>query len=245
MKKISSFIIFSLFIILIGCNQKKHENYFGDFLEKDYGYISKKIGIEILKKLNEKQKINLHFLDLKKTDTIGKYYKKDNYGNYIFFITDVINEETFPSYYLLEINKDGEILQKEKYYSVYNPCCWNNYYNTLGKKNNFYYLKDCGSGSGFCSTQYYIFKEITPQKKLNPIIINSFCGMCELQNNKIIKCLLSSKVDFKNDSLIVHYSLIKKTETQTLSSHHFNVKYYQKDNFWRATDSTEIKKLCL
>lgn len=76
MKKISSFIIFSLFIILIGCNQKKHENYFGDFLEKDSGYISKKIGIEILKKLNEKQKINLHFLDLKKTDTIGKYYKK-------------------------------------------------------------------------------------------------------------------------------------------------------------------------
>lgn len=252
MKKITLTIFLLILTSFLWSNQqlkdltfrKKNENLFS----KDSGYIQKKDALSLLLKLNMNDTIDLDYIKLKDNDTIGKYYKKENSQNYYACITDIINPKYYPSHFILEVNPKGEILKNERYTNGFYLCCWKNEFEGFTKLNDYYFLKTCGTGSGFCSSEIYVFKEIIPQEKLNPILTSMFNGMCESYKNKILSCTLTSRIESKASSLVLHYKynkgfITKSQKFKIKSTEIFDVEYIQKENNWIALDSTKLNQI--
>jgi hypothetical protein len=225
-------------------NNKIDKNVFA----KDSGYIVKKDGVSLLLKLNANDTIDLDFRKLNDNDTIGKFYKKENSENYYACLTDIINAKYYPSHFILELNANGEILKKERYINGFYLCCWKNEFEGFTKLNDFYIFKTCSTGSGFCSSEIYVFKEITSQENLNPILLNMSLGMCEPYKNKFLSCKLTSRIEAKPNSLVLHYKydkgvFAKSKKFKTKMTENFDVEYVTKDNNWTALDSTKLNQI--
>lgn len=215
---------------------------------KDSGYILKKEGINLLLKLNSSDSIDLDFKKIEDNDTIGKFYRKEDSQNYFACVTDIINSKYNPSHFILELNSNGEILKSERYTNGFYLCCWKNEYEGFTKLSDFYILKTCGTGSGFCSSQIYVFKEIISQNNLNPILLNMSLGICEAYKNTFLSCNLSSKIEVKSNSLVLHYKYNKGVFTKSQKfkvkkTENFDVEYVTKNNNWIALDSTKLNQL--
>lgn len=249
MKKISVILLVSFFTIFSLGNQSypnKKDDFEINLLDKDSGYVLIKDGVKILVELNKNDTIDLEFTKLNQSDTIGKYYKKVNSRNYILYLNDIINPGLAPSQFIIELDSNGNILRSERYINGFYLCCWRNKFDGFGRSNDFFYMKSCGTGSAFCSTQLYIFKEITPQDSLDPIIKSVFNGMCESNGKKWLACILESTFKTTDSSVIFKYvykSGVSKNSKKYKKIEKFDVEYHLKNNVWIPNDSTKISQI--
>lgn len=95
-------------------------------LSNDFGYLNKSEGIDILDKIKMSSKADKGWEIIKQNDTVGKYFKSKETGNYILCIIDVQNKLEFETHILIELKKRGKtsfmVVAKERYLHGNYPC---------------------------------------------------------------------------------------------------------------------------
>jgi hypothetical protein len=214
-------------------------------LSQDSGFILKKDGLRFLLSVAITDTSGSGWSQAKDNDTIGRFYKVKQTGNFFVCTIDLSKRNSFETHLLLEIKADGTVLKNERFFHGNYSCCWHNYYEGFNKIGDFFCIKTCVTGSGYCGTHIYIFKEIKPQEKQNSIVQSywsSFSGDGLSQN-------LNSTIEWNNDYLLMHYELEKGkfdekyTNFRVKRTDKFDVKYILKNAIWIATDSTKLREL--
>jgi len=225
---------------------KINTNSFRLKLSDDYGYIRKNEGLKFLLSNNLTDTLKSYWYQITDNDTIGKYYKKDNSKEYIICLIDLTAKITFETHLLMTINSEGNLIKSERFYHGNYPSCWSNRFEGFKKIGNLYFLKVCGTGSGYSSSKIYIFREIKPQTEQNPIVEGYWSSF----SNDGLSEYLTSEMEIKNNYILMHYRIEKgelklndNFKPKTIKK--FDVKYILVNNKWMATDSSELKKLMI
>lgn len=246
-------IFFGLIALSISCNRQINHTAKSKLPERfvaDSGYILKQEGIALLLKVKGNDTIDVNNSDLKDTDTIGKYYKTKT-GNYIACVLDIIHPNQNSHPVLFEYTPNGKILKHENFYSGNYLCCWDNNYGGFQKHGNYYSIKTCVTGSGYCQGLLNIFKHLEPQSNFE-ITENLWSSICVFQPDEApaLACSLTSTMSIKSDTVTMHYKLKhiafegKDDEIEKVkSTEFFDIKYTKKQTGWIAVDSTNISKI--
>ncbi|WP_212005051.1 hypothetical protein [Chitinophaga sp. HK235] len=171
------------------------------------------------------------------TDTFGKYYRQPD-GNIMACLLDVGSE----THLLTEITTDDSIVKAERYIHWNYPCCWRNF-DGFVKHGDYYCLKICRTGSGYCSSNAYIFKNIQPQDSMSYIMqsyFDSFGG-----GGPDCPWVVTSKRLIKGDSILMQYQVNELAMSDTIEviggTTTFEVTFFKDKEKWRPTDSTFLK----
>ena len=215
----------------------------------DSGYILKKEGISILLKIESNDTIDTNYSTLKDTDTIGKYYKTKN-GNYLACVLDIIHPIRNASPVLIEYTPKGKIINTENYYGGMYLCCWKNNYEGFKRLGDYYSIKTCGTGSGFCSGNIYLFKELEPQYKSIPLTAWSRFCVYQAEGKPALACSITSKMSIKLDTVTMHYKLktLKPDESEdvnfnVVNTDFFDIKYVKRQAGWETLDTINLSRI--
>ncbi len=219
-----------------------------DIFAADSGYVfkDKAVALQIramfkdVKPSADNDSVDINGSRYNTTDTIGKFYRHHN-GNYIVCTKNIILVDQIEVHFVMEVEPDGNILRNEFFYDGMHLCCWDNMRDGFIRKDNYYFLKECGTGSGYCSTELYIFKELVSKDSLKPLNINYF--MAPGIDDRAYQ--LQSDYTLHHNTLTVHYVLEKLKDTKrgykVRNRKKFTIEYLEKQGNWTATDSTKLK----
>lgn len=241
-------------ILLMSCNEHSDNNQINPdnnqsisdklILSSDSGFVTKKMGLSFLLSNNLTDTSEFFWNQIVESDTIAKYYQIIDNGNYIYCTIELSKEYSFRTNLLIELTKEGEIVRIERFFHGNNPCCWKNYYEGFHKYGEYFGIKICGTGSGYCASYLFLFKDIISQdsQKAIPLRFWSYCG-------GQAQCF-NSAMEIEKDILRMHYKLedgilddssnFKVTNTKT-----FEVKYFFRDKVWNTNDSLKFEGLDL
>lgn len=212
-------------------------------LSKDSGFVTKKIGLPFLIAHQLTDTIGTYWKDyIKDSDTIGKYYKIQETGHFYYCTIDR-QPDDFETHLILELNQDGKLLQSERFFHGHYHCCWENRYEGFQKYGDYLGIKTCSTGSGFCATHLYLFKNLVPQDSLESVLIDYWEAMGGEDRNPRS---LSSSLTISKDVLLVHYKLeegkiVNDTRFKVQKTRRFDVPYIHKNHQWLPQDSTMFK----
>ncbi len=209
----------------------------------DSGYINKKEGLQFLLSNSLSDTANSAWYLMKETDTIGKYYKVNESGNFYLCLIDYSNRYTFETHLIIEVNPSGDVLESERFRHGNYPCCWRNYYDGFNKYGEYFGIITCGTGSGYCASHLYLFKQLISQDEQKSIPEDYWsCG----PNGEFHS--LNSTMEFQQGNLIMHYKLdygkmSLKGKNKVKKTKSFDAIYTFKDNKWTTNDSTKLRDL--
>ena len=223
-------------------------------LTGDSGFITKDIGLEFLlsNSLTDTIPNSSAWYLFKQNDTIGKYYRMEN-NNYIMCLIDYGSQKEywFETHIVMEIGAKGELVKSERFFHGNYPCCWNNAYEGFSKYGNFFGIQICGTGSGFCSSDLYLFKEITPQDSISSIPFS-----CYVMIDDVIATFhtfYTLSVELKKDVLIINYILKEGTEQSNKKKGNntykvqiideFEIRYFYENEQWHTKENDKLEKL--
>ena len=146
------------------------------------------------------------------SDTIGKYFVMPLTGNYMAALS------LGNSVVLLELTSQGELIDYGfgGGHGAY-PCCWDSMEDVLKRYNDYFGILSCGTGTAHCSGYLTLFKDkiVTEEKSIPVFLFNGAWG--EIPGN-----ILTSTMEFKNDSLVMHYKLEEFTEIEDSENQNTN-----------------------
>ncbi len=149
-------------------------------INSEEGYLLKNEAIDLLEKIEMSKKSDKGWNFIKESDTIGRFFKSNETENLLFCIMDSQDTFDFETYVLIELKKTNKnnfkLIAKERYFQGNYSCCWNNYYGGFNKFQNYFTFDCCGTGSSFCGTHTYYFKNVVPQDSLISIHENYTSG---------------------------------------------------------------------
>ncbi|MCW3085172.1 MAG: hypothetical protein JWP12_2538 [Bacteroidetes bacterium] len=239
-------IIFAIALLLITASSLPNNLAFAEnnglVLSGDSGFVIKKDGLRFLLSHALTDTKDSFWDQIKNTDTIGKYYKVKKSSNYFMCLIDYSSKYTFETHLLMELTPTGKLIKSQRFFHGHSACCWNNYYEGFNKTGNYFSLKTCGTGSGYCGSYLYIFKNILPQDQQKAIPESYWSTFGENAQS------LNSILEFKGNQLVVHYELeIGKLDDSTNfnvdSTKRFDAKFYFKNNKWITPDSAKFDGL--
>jgi len=254
MKNGLHYILFTLGVIslLVCCTRNlsnSNESHLPVRFVADSGYILKKEGISILLKIESNDTIDTNYSTLKDTDTIGKYYKTKK-GNYLACVLDIIHPIRNASPVLVEYTPKGKIINTENYCGGMYLCCWKNNYEGFKKLGDYYSIKTCGTGLGFCGSNINVFKELEPQL-LDDIPTSAWSILCALQaEGPALACSITSTISIKSDTVFVHYKLetlepdeSEDVDYKVINTEFFDIKYVKRETGWEALDTINLSRI--
>jgi len=216
----------------------------------DSGFVTKKEGVAFLV-ANFPTDTTQTWTIYKQTDTIGKYYRLENSDNYIMCLIYFNPKDYFETHLVIEITPNGELVKSEEFIHGHYSCCWNNAYNGFSKYGDFFGIKTCGTGSGYCSGQLYLFKNVISQNSADWIPFE--CESYGVYDDDFAIIYYTSNIEIKKDEFIFHYVLKygdveynEKNKTYDFKSPHikeFSIKYFYENGKWNTNDKDNLEKL--
>jgi len=257
MKRILILII--IFFPLTVFSQDERE-LFKRITAQDSGYLQKKEALLILSMAGILDSTNIdHGEWVAESDTLAKYYKRTDNGNYLFAIKFDV-DGTYHSHILIECLPQGKVLKKEIYYHG-TEYYFKDYCSNFYKLGDFFALKISSNGFPSADMFLYLFKEVTPQNSLNliPIWHWDIYDEEDDENGVIIKTIFincSSTMKLEKDSLIVTYiteiGVFAPVENGNEDEEEFkiiekkeslDVLYIYKNHQWHLADRENLEKL--
>lgn len=212
----------------------------------DSGFINKKVGLPFLLSNNLTDTTESYWNQVNDFDTIAKYYKITETGHYYYCSIDLSGKDPFETNLLIELTSDGEIIKSETFLHGNYPCCWGNYYDGFNKYGEFYGIDICGTGSGYCATYLFLFKNLIAQdsQKLIPVKYWSLFGLGGQSQS------FSSSMEIDKEVIIMHYRLDDVELDDSLifnikKSREFDVKYSFIKGIWTTNDTAKFEGLDL
>lgn len=145
---------------------------------------------------------------------------------------------------MIDFAEDGE-MNNHEFYSTVDYYCDEDAIQSFTKKGRYFILFGCGHGSGYGSSYMYIFDKLLPEDSLNTVWDQIYSSTS--LNFKGYSELLTSVVEVKNDSLLLHYQLNKgtyhKKATEWTPMEKADVCYIKENALWHATDSSFLNKI--
>jgi len=254
MKNGLHYILFTLGVIslLVCCTRtlsNSNENHLPVRFVADSGYILKKEGIAFLLQIKDTSTVNVNNSTFKNTDTIGKYYQTKN-GNYLACVLDIIHPGNNRNPVVFGCKPDGTILKNEHFYGGY-LCCWNNNYEGFQKHGDYYSIKTCETGSGFCGGHINVFKEPEPQTH-DYIPASAWSTWCTYQAEgaTALTSNITSTISLKSDTIMMHYKLetLEPDESEdvnykVINTEFFDIKYIERETGWEALDTINLSRI--
>ncbi|MBC9909244.1 hypothetical protein [Chitinophaga varians] len=220
--------LFCWLLLLMACNGHSRTN--SALFPYDSGYLRKREVLPFLAVNHLTDSSAEIWRDYDNTDILGKYYRLPA-GNVIACLKEVGAD----SHWLLEINSYDSVLRKERYFHGMYPACWDGF-DGFTKTGDCYFLKICGTGSGFSSSNVYVFRHVTAQDSLHHILEAAWSR----QAGEISS--LTSIRELKSDTLRMYYTLIKWRDEEDIpilgDTARFAVTYVNDRRGWHALDST-------
>lgn len=142
--------------------------YFPAKLEADSGVFNRDKAFDCLRKLITDTSEVRFPTYAEKDETWGKYYFVPATGNYIVCIMTELESVDFEFHLLIEVQNDGHIQTIEPYFHGNYSCCWTNF-DGFFRFGNGLAFRYCGTGSGLCSAQRYLFDKVWPQDSLTAL----------------------------------------------------------------------------
>lgn len=220
-------------------------------LKENDGYLLKNEVLDILDNLNLSKKKNFNANWIKDSDTLGRYFKSTETGNYILCLYDTNKDYDFETHVLVELKPIKEnkfkVIAKERFFHGNYPCCWNNYYDGFTFENGYFRINTCGTGSGLCGKHAYYFKHVLPQEQLNPITVEYYFYMEDMEAST-----LESIIEITQSQLKISYTLSKLSMTEnekeeieytTVSQEKFDVLFEFINNNWFTNDTLNLQKI--
>jgi hypothetical protein len=258
MKYVVSFILFTgIFLFLkystAAPQEENQKNTTKWFFDEDSGYVTKEQFLPFLqaKELTDttpKEPYNGPWHYVGKTDTIGKYYKLDSENVILCAINHTSDFETHKIMQLSRLGNDEiGLVKSEEYLHGNYSCCWNGF-DGFNKKGDFFSLKLCGTGSGFCSADLYFFKDFKPQSDISKISLEY--GFSDGETKYEEQSVLGSTYDLINDSTLLfkynysyRYKKARWKEFKLKDRAECEVRYMYRNGYWVTPDSNCLKKI--
>ncbi|KGO93077.1 hypothetical protein [Flavobacterium subsaxonicum] len=248
MKNTLPYLIFLSLISFVIIGGKPHRvsdtkelSIYNEFIG-DSGFILKQQGINLLAQVSGNDTIDPHGGDIKTTDTIGKYYKTYT-GRYIACVLDIIHPNQNYVPVVIEFTNKGGILESDSFSAGMYLCCWHNNFEGFKKHGDYFSVKVCGTGSGFCSGEIYLFKSM--QDITSGTIVQTVWSNLCIEGP--MSCRITSKMEIKLDTVIMHYKKEilkpKRKSYKVMKTEFFDIKYIEKNAAWMALDSTKIYEM--
>jgi len=239
----------TLFLSLFSCT---HGNVFASadtlqnklILTNDSGFVTKKEGVAFL--LANSIIDTNNFLYVTDNDTIGKYYRIDSSNRYIMCLLGC-PEHFYPfANRIIEITSNGELVKNEIFAF---PCSNIPYNKIFSRYGDFFGIRTCYIYVGAFRSDLFLFKEITPQDSITPILFSYWHHQGRIFYKKSI-----SNIEVKGNELIIHYlTKIDITKKQpfdkngnlrykTPRTKKFTREYFLEDKQWVSKDIEKDKK---
>lgn len=208
-------------------------------LTNDVGYITKRAGIDILDQVKISRKTDKWFEFIKDVDTIGKYIKSKETGNYIICLLDLQHKFEVETHVLIELKRikknTYKLVAKERYFHGNYSCCWTTNFSGFNQMGNYFTFDVCGTGSGFCGAKTYYFKNVIPQDSLIGI-----ADHYSSQFDTFLTTLVSTK-QIKYNILTYHYrfenfEITNDEKIVPTGIDTFSIDYKLNDNTWFCND---------
>jgi hypothetical protein len=208
-------------------------------LNDDFGYLTKRAGLEILDQIKMTRKSDEWWEIIKDFDTIGKYFKSKETGNYILCLLDLQHTFDFETHVLIELKwiekNTYKVMAKERYFHGNYACCWTNSFSGFNQMSNYFTFDVCGTGSGFCGAKTYYFKNVMPQ--------DSLIGIADQYSSEFdtfLSTLVSTK-HIKDNILTYHYrfehfDINQEEKIRPIGIDTFSIDYILKNNTWFCND---------
>jgi len=226
----------------------------------DSGYILKNNGLEILKHLASKDitfniepqyKEYMTWDSIPSTDTLGIYYKDEGKNSYHAFIENIAY--IFDTSLIIEVDIEKQSIKPEEFHGAMYKCCWNGRFDGFRKIGKYYYIKVCGTGSGYCAGDFYLFQDFSDIG--NTICESAFSSMMYVEGQENFGYgHLDSDLTLTEKGIQMDYTFEEgmyiEVNDSTIFPHKlktrkFKVDYTFQDGEWRATDSTMFKTISL
>ncbi|WP_421799804.1 hypothetical protein [Haliscomenobacter sp.] len=173
-------------------------------LRQDSGFVTKKDGLPFLIANKLTDTVGSYWDNLQDGDTLGKYYKIKESGHFYYCSIDYSPEYTFETHLIIELNQAGKVLQSARFFHGHYHCCWDNRFEGFNRYGDFFGIKTCSTGSGFCATDLYLFKKLRQQEEQTSIPL----GLWSAFGNDIGEPRsISANLEWNKNELIVHYLL--------------------------------------
>jgi len=213
-------------------------------LSLDSGFITKKVGLPFLLSNKLTDTTESFWDQVKDFDTIAKYYKIKETGNYYYCSIDISGQYSFETHLIIELTSDGEIIKSERFKHGNYACCWNNYYDGFNKYGDYYGIDICGTGSGYCATYLFLFKNLIPQDSQKEIPIRYWSSMGPKGQSQSF----SSSMDIDKEVIIMHYRLDEGELDDSLNfninkTRAFEVKFNLIKGIWTTNDTAKFEGL--
>jgi len=138
-----------------------------------------------------------------------------------------------------EINPIGKVIRHELFGLGRHHCCWDNAYEGFKKHGKYFSIKTCGTGSGFCSSELYIFDTLIAQDQQNSILKYFWSSTCVGKYS----CNFYSDMEIRNDTIFMHYTSEKgvlKKRFKIRKTEQFDLFFTGKNSKWIASDTTKF-----
>lgn len=199
----------------------------------DSGFILKPQAVKLLNTVRNIDTIDIGWENYIENDTVGKYYKT-SWGTFYACILKPLSATRV----IIEMTPENKILKSEYFYSGTYHCCWNNDHEGFQKHGDYYSVRTCGTGSGYCAGELNVFQKI-PSKSSNSILESVWVSTCF----EGYSCSLTSIMKIRNDTVFMNYTLEKgilKKKFKVKKTEKFDIYYTKKDSKWIASDSTNL-----
>ncbi|SHN12591.1 hypothetical protein SAMN05216311_105318 [Chitinophaga sp. CF418] len=200
----------------------------------DSGYITKKQLFPFVLRNNILDTIgsNDNWTSIPDQHTMGKFYRQKD--GYIACIVNV--NAPFESLVLFETTADGHIENIQPYLH-HNYCnCWDDSFG-FGKIQDYFYVRICGTGTAFTSSELSIFKKLPSQLRQTPIIEFVWKGSITTPDSYRLMHISSLNID--GQKLHTTYLVEDGNENSKKNAKqidHFEVNYTLKDGEWLPDD---------
>lgn len=228
-------------IIITACNSRTSTPAINVFTG-DSGYLTKRevLPFAVANDLFDSATLSQIKLDIADTTIMAKYYAMEKFGHYLVCM-DNVHHPGVP-FYLFEVMPNGTIRNKQAYHHQNYCNCWDERIG-LGRLDDYYYVRICGTGSNFKASKLYVFKKLLPQESLHAIPEYAEEGIPDAAPyTRYVRGKFEVEHDL--DEIIGTYEVVRKTPDTyfALREDSFEIYYQQKGEDWIATDTTAIMK---
>lgn len=212
----------------------------------DSGFVLKKDGLPFLLSNRLSDTTDASWNHLNDNDTIAKYYRIKQTGHFYYCTVDLSNKYTYETHLLLELTPDAEIIKSARYFHSHYSCCWGNYFDGFNRYGDFFGIKTCATGSGFCASNLYLFETLAQQDEQSPIPL----GYWEAIGVERRPQRVSSTLELTRNELIMHYltevgDLDEQDNFKVKKTKKLDATFIFRNNQWVCRDSAELAKFDL
>lgn len=186
--------------------------------------------------------------EVKESEVMAKYYKDKHVGRYMVYVDN--KACPFPDNMVLQVDIINKTIDRKTFPSGNYNCCWQGQFDGFKKVGEYYYIRPCGTGSGYCAADIHLFRDLkkVPENPIAEYAWSSGFGdfpYLWLTTTEMELTLDGVKFKYKYEEGEIVDVDTTTSVLKAIKTLRFTIDYILVDNRWTAKDSTMLKAINL